>query len=50
MPSLRMGIGDEGTDEVGFESLDEELADIGLPHSLAMLPGKVAPLRGLVRG
>ncbi len=39
---------DEGPDEVSLEGVDEELADFGLPHSLAILPGKVAPLRGLV--
>jgi Zn-dependent peptidase ImmA (M78 family) len=33
LSSLRVGVGDEGTNEVGFKSLDEELANLRLLHA-----------------
>jgi hypothetical protein len=39
LASLRVSVGNEGTDEVGFEGLYEELADLGFLHAeLAGMP------------
>src|SRR5262249_33918173 len=38
LPTLRMRIRDEGTDEIGFEGLDERLSDVGFFHESKSFP------------